>query len=108
MGNASPKNKVSINFNDVVVTAPNGEVMQINNYAKIASTFLWKTAPTIPLYQAALKLHDGESVEVDKDEMGLLLQIFLPQNQWALPFAMFPMLTYLQGKLGEFGIEEVK
>lgn len=106
MGKANPKDKVSINFNDVVVTAPNGEVMQVKDYAKIASTFLWKTAPTIPLYQAALKLHDGESVEFERPDIELLLQIFLPQNQWALPFAMFPMLEYLQGKLGEF--EEVK
>jgi hypothetical protein len=98
--------KVSINFNDVVITMPNGEVLQAKDYSKIASTFLWKSAPTIPLYQAALKLHDGESVEVSKDELSLLLQIFLPQNQWALPFAMFPMLTYLQAKLELF--KEVK
>jgi hypothetical protein len=98
--------KVSINFNDVVITAPNGDVIQVKDYPKLASTFLWRSAPTIPLYQAALKLHDGESVEVERPDIELLLQIFLPQNQWALPFAMFPMLTYLQGKLEEF--EEVK
>lgn len=100
--------KVSVNFNDVVVTAPNGEVVQVKDYSKIASTFLWKTAPTIPLYQAALKLHDGETVEVDKEELTVLLQIFLPQNEWAKPFAMFPMLSYLQAKLQEFDDGEVK
>lgn len=88
-----------INLNDVVITAPNGEVVNVKDYAKIAATHLWKSAPTIPLYQAALKLHDGESVEVTKDDVSILLQIFLPQHNWALPFAMFPMLAYLEGKL---------
>lgn len=90
---------IKINFNEVEIFAPNGENVKVKDYAIIAATFLWKTAPTIPLYKAALILHDGDSAEVNEEDLKILLQIFLPDNNWILPFAAFPMISYLQGKI---------
>lgn len=97
---------ISINFNEVVITAPNGEVVKVKDYIKIASTHLWKSAPTISLYQAALKLHDGEGAELSVQDIQIMIQIFLPKYNWILPFAAFPMLAYLESRLRELEGDE--
>lgn len=103
---------ISINFQDVAITTPSGDVIASEALRKIAATHLWKSAPTIPLYNASLKLHEGESVELNREEVLILMQIFKPRqhdgkwvNGWALPFAMFAMLGYLEKCLSSMEVK---
>lgn len=100
---ANSAKTVSINFIDVEVKSLSGEVVKVKDIEKVASHYLWRTSPTIPLFKASQVLHEGQFVDFTKDDLTLLIKVFNPEIEWALPFLRFAVAEYLEGRMGLFG-----
>lgn len=94
---------IKINFNEVQILDPSGNHIQIKDFSAIASELLWKTATTIPLYEASLQLYKGISVNLNKEEIELIINIF-KKNQCFYPFAQVPLIKYLENKIKELEV----
>lgn len=89
---------IEINFSEVEVKDLEGNLLTIQDFAKVASNGLFISAPTIELSDFARTLHKGETAKVDKSSLEIMIAIF-KNKQIFLPIAQLPLISYLEGKL---------
>lgn len=96
---------IEINFNEVEVKDLDGNVLQITDFAKVAANGIFISAPTIELSDFARILHKGETAQIDKASLEIMIAIF-KNKQIFMPFAQVPLIEYLDSKLARLDGEK--
>lgn len=96
---------VKLNLNDVQIKDLNDNRLVVDDFCKQIGNQIFTAAPTLEIFDASRKIHAGEEVVLNEQELTAIIEI-VNNKPYYIPLAHVPLMNYLNNLLNTFNTKK--